>query len=83
MLRTITLVYWLGSVNIMKLNKNIIMYITEDLEEKTGFLLNCKTNEIIKLDQVGVEYLKIILNARKEDNIKKYLDAFKGCDIFE
>ena len=45
----------------MKLNKNIIYYITEDLDEKTGFILNCKTNVILKLDSIAVDYfIKII-----------------------
>lgn len=64
-----------------KLNKNIIMYITEDLEERTGFLLNCETNEIIKIDEIGVEYLEHILNDEEVET--EYLEAFEGCDIFE
>ena len=40
----------------MKINKDIIYYITDDLEEKIGFILNCKTNVILKLDSVAVDY---------------------------
>lgn len=64
-----------------KLNKNIIMYVTEDLEEKVGFILNCETNEIIKMDSIGVQYLEKILNS--EEDIEEYLEAFEGIDIFE
>ena len=64
-----------------KLNKNIIMYVTEDLEEKTGFLLNCETNEISKIDCIGMEYLEKILNSN--ESVEEYLEAFEGVDIFE
>lgn len=64
-----------------KLSKNIIMYVTEDLEEKVAFILNCETNEIIKMDSVGVQYLEKLLNS--EEDIEEYLEAFEGIDIFE
>lgn len=67
----------------MKLNKDIIYYITEDLEEKTGFILNCKTNIIFKLDSIAVDYFKKILKAKTKEEAKKYLSYFEGCDIFE
>ncbi len=67
----------------MKLNKDIIYYITEDLDEKTGFILNCKTNVILKLDSVAVKYFKKILKAKSKEEVKEYLSYFEGCDIFE
>ena len=66
----------------MKINKNIIYYITDDLDEKTGFVLNCKTNVILKLDSVAVDYFNKIINATKNE-IEEYLPYFEGCDIFE
>ena len=67
----------------MKINKNIIYYITDDLDEKTGFVLNCKTNVILKLDSVAVDYFNKIINAKTKNEIEKYLPYFEGCDIFE
>ena len=67
----------------MKINKDIIYYITDDLEEKTGFILNCKTNVILKLDSVAVDYFIRIINAKTKNEIEEYLSYFKGCDIFE
>lgn len=67
----------------MKINKNIIYYITDDLDEKTGFVLNCKTNVILKLDSVAVDYFNKIINAKTKNEIEEYLSYFKGCDIFE
>ena len=67
----------------MKINKDIIYYITDDLEEKTGFILNCKTNVILKLDSVAVDYFNKIINAKTKNEIEEYLSYFKGCDIFE
>ena len=67
----------------MKLNENIIYYITDDLEEKNGFFLNCKTNVILKLDSIAVDYFYKILNAKPEEDIEEYMKYFEGCDIFE
>ena len=67
----------------MKINKNIIYYITDDLDEKTGFVLNCKTNVILKLDSVAVDYFNKIINAKTKNEIEEYLSYLKGCDIFE
>lgn len=67
----------------MKINKNIIYYITNDLDEKTGFVLNCKTNVILKLDSVAVDYFIKIINAKTKNEIEEYLSYFEGCDIFE
>lgn len=67
----------------MKINKNIIYYITNDLDEKTGFVLNCKTNVILKLDSVAVDYFNKIINAKTKNEIEEYLPYFEGCDIFE
>lgn len=67
----------------MKINKNIIYYITDDLDEKTGFVLNCKTNVILKLDSVAVDYFNKIINAKTKNEIEEYLSYFEGCDIFE
>ena len=67
----------------MKINKNIIYYITVDLDEKTGFVLNCKTNVILKLDSVAVDYFNKIINAKTKNEIEEYLPYFEGCDIFE
>lgn len=67
----------------MKLNKNIIYYITDDLDEKVGFFLNCKTNKILKLDSAALDYLKIILNANSKQEIEKYICYFKGSGLFE
>ena len=52
----------------MKINKDIIYYITDDLEEKIGFILNCKTNVILKLDSVAVDYFIRIINAKTKRN---------------
>ena len=67
----------------MKINKNIIYYITDDLDEKTGFVLNCKTNVILKLDSVAVDYFNKIINAKTKNEIEEYLPYFEGSDIFE
>ena len=67
----------------MKINKNIIYYITDDLDEKTGFVLNCKTNVILKLDSVAVDYFNKIINAKTKKEREEYLPYFEGCDIFE
>ena len=67
----------------MKINKNIIYYITDDLDEKTSFVLNCKTNVILKLDSVAVDYFNKIINAKTKNEIEEYLPYFEGCDIFE
>ena len=67
----------------MKINKNIIYYITDDLDEKTGFVLNCKTNVILKLDSVAVDYFNKIINAKTKNEIEEDLPYFEGCDIFE
>ena len=67
----------------MKINKNITYYITNDLDEKTGFVLNCKTNVILKLDSVAVDYFNKIINAKTKNEIEEYLPYFEGCDIFE
>ena len=67
----------------MKINKNIIYYITDDLDEKTGFVLNRKTNVILKLDSVAVDYFIKIINAKTKNEIEEYLPYFEGCDIFE
>ena len=67
----------------MKLNTDIIYYIAEDLEEKTGFILNCKTNVILKLDSVAVDYFVKIINAKTREELEEYLHYFEGCDIFE
>lgn len=67
----------------MKINKDIIYYITADLDEKTGFVLNCKTNVILKLDSVAVDYFTRIINAKTKNEIEEYLPYFEGCDIFE
>ena len=67
----------------MKINKNIIYYITDDLDEKTGFVLNCKTNVILKLDSVAVDYFNKIINAKTKNEIEEYFPYFEGCDIFE
>ncbi len=67
----------------MKINKNIIYYITDDLDEKTGFVLNCKTNVILKLDSVAVDYFIKIINAKTKNEIEEYLPYFEGSDIFE
>ena len=67
----------------MKINKNIIYYITDDLDEKTDFVLNCKTNVILKLDSVAVDYFNKIINAKTKNEIEEYLPYFEGCDIFE
>lgn len=67
----------------MKINKNIIYYITDDLDEKTGFVLNCKANVILKLDSVAVDYFNKIINAKTKNEIEEYLPYFEGCDIFE
>lgn len=67
----------------MKINKNIIYYITDDLDEKNGFVLNCKTNVILKLDSVAVDYFNKIINAKTKNEIEEYLPYFEGCDIFE
>lgn len=67
----------------MKINKNIIYYVTDDLDEKTGFVLNCKTNVILKLDSVAVDYFNKIINAKAKNEIEEYLPYFEGCDIFE
>ena len=67
----------------MKINKNIIYYITDDLDEKTGFVLNCKTNVILKLDSVAVDYFIKIINAKTKNEIEEYLPYFEGYDIFE
>lgn len=67
----------------MKLNTDIIYYIAEDLEEKTGFILNCKTNVILKLDSVAVDYFVKIINAKTKEEVEEYLPYFEGCDIFE
>ena len=67
----------------MKINKNIIYYITDDLDEKTGFVLNCKTNVILKLDSVAVDYFNKIINDKTKNEIEEYLPYFEGCDIFE
>lgn len=67
----------------MKLNKNIIYYITEDLPTKTAFIINCQTNVIIKLDEIGVEYFLKIINAKDKSEISELLEYFEGCDFFE
>lgn len=67
----------------MRVNKNIIYYITDDLEEKTGFFLNCKTNTILKLDAIAVDYFLKIVNSDTEEEVKEYLPYFEGSDIFE
>ena len=67
----------------MKLNKNVIYYITDDLDEKVGFFLNCKTNTILKLDEVALDYLFKIINPKSKDDIQEYLQYFEGCDLFE
>ena len=67
----------------MKINKDIRYYITDDLEEKTGFILNCKTNVILKLDSLAVDYFIRIINAKTKKEIEEYLAYFEGCDIFE
>lgn len=67
----------------MKLNKDIIYYIAEDLDEKVGFFLNCKTNVIIKLDSIAIDYFFKIINAKSKDDIIDYLPYFEGCDFFE
>lgn len=67
----------------MKLNKDILYYITNDLEEKTGFFLNCKTNIILKLDSVAVDYFLKLINAKTKEEIEEYLPYFEGCDFFE
>ena len=67
----------------MKINKDIIYYITDDLEEKTGFILNCKTHVILKLDSVAVDYFIRIINAKTKKEIEEYLPYFEGCDVFE
>ena len=67
----------------MKINKNIIYYITDDLDEKTGFVLNCKSNVILNLDSVAVDYFNKIINAKTKNEIEEYLPYFEGCDIFE
>ena len=61
----------------MKINKNIIYYITDDLDEKTGFVLNCKTNVILKLDSVAVDYFNKIINAKTKNEIEEYLPYFE------
>ena len=66
----------------MKINKDIIYYITDDLDEKTGFVLNCKTNVILKLDSVAVDYFNKIINAKTKNEIEEYLPYFEGCYIF-
>jgi len=72
-----------GSVVLIKVNKDIIYYISNDLEEKTGFFLNCKTNIILKLDSIAVEYFLKIVNANNREEVEEYLPYFEGCDIFE
>ena len=67
----------------MKINKNIKYDFTDDLDEKTGFVLNCKTNVILKLDSVAVDYFNKIINAKTKNEIEEYLPYFEGCDIFE
>lgn len=67
----------------MKLNKNIIYYITDDLDEKVGFFLNCKTNVVLKLDGIALDYLFKIINSKSKDDIQEYLQYFEGCDLFE
>ena len=67
----------------MKLNKNIIYYITEDLPEKKGFILNCKTNTVLELDELAVTYFLRILNAENKKDIEDILVYFEGCDLFE
>lgn len=67
----------------MKLNKDIIYYITNDLEDKVGFFLNCKTNVILKLDSVAVDYFLKIISAESKEEVKEFLPYFEGCDFFE
>ena len=67
----------------IKLNKNIIYHITDELDEKIGFFLNCKTNEIYRLDSIAVAYFYEILNANNKEEVKEYLGYFEGVDIFE
>lgn len=67
----------------MKLNKNVIYYITNDLDEKVGFFLNCKTNAVLKLDEIALDYLFKIINSKSKDDIQEYLQYFEGCDLFE
>jgi len=67
----------------MKLNKDIIYYITNDLEDKVGFFLNCKTNVILKLDSVAVDYFLKIISAESKEEVKEILPYFEGCDFFE
>ena len=67
----------------VKINKNIIYYITEDLEEKTGFFLNIKTGQMLKIDSIGVDYFYQILNAKNKKDVKDLLEFFEGTDIFE
>lgn len=67
----------------MKLNKNVIYYITDNLDEKVGFFLNCKTNVVLKLDEIALDYLFKIINSKSKDDIQEYLQYFEGCDLFE
>ena len=67
----------------MKLNKNVIYYITDDLDEKVGFFLNCKTNAVLMLDEIALDYLFKIINSKSKDDIQEYLQYFEGCDLFE
>lgn len=67
----------------MKLNKNVIYYITNDLENRTGYFLNCETNVMLKFDEIAVDYFLKILNAKSKDSVKEYLLYFEGCDLFE
>ena len=55
----------------MKLNKNVIYYITNDLDEKVGFFLNCKTNVVLKLDEIALDYLFKIINSKSKDDFER------------
>ncbi len=67
----------------MKLNDDLIIYITEDLNEPVAFILNCKNNTILKIDNIGIELIKKILNSKPEEDISEYISMFEGCDLFE
>lgn len=72
-----------GDGVMIKLNKNIIYYITEGLNEEETFILNCSNNEIIKLDTVGTEVFLDLINNKKIEQYGEEIKMYRGCGIIE
>ena len=63
----------------MRVSKDIIWHIVDMQGEKTAFILNCKNNVVMQLDNDAVELFEEILNNKEID--EEYYQLFVRSGI--